>query len=673
MLKPSKVNIDDKNLIFEAVWQNLMPGYYLIRGIFKSDRALCKGRITLKSSEQEVSSTLPIPRSGRINHIIKISPPGVDLLILQILITLNTVIHKEISLKKLNSLERLGHFYRRILGVYFSKNPITVELRNSLKMCLFETILRPEMAYYKISELRYKRLCEAKSYEEWLEEYRKDELFFWQNKEKIKILSKGPKILVVVVSKGNGDNLKRSMESIKNQICAPERVYVCSSKGIERILKDASEDYVLFLEEGDALSPSAICCFKYFAYNQGYPEIIYADNDYLGERGIPKDPQFKPDWSLDYFFEHDYIHSPVIFKMGILTSLELEEFGSNYEIILQLLKEKEDIRIDHIPALLLTQEGLNNRYLNKLEKLKEFLKERAEVFSAKEPYTFKVVYKVDTLPKVSIIIPTKDKPKLIKNCIRTLLDKTNYPNYEIVIVDNGSKEKEVLDFYKELELDKRIKIFPYNIPFNFSKLVNFGVSKAEGSLICLLNNDMEIIEENWLAEMVRHALRKEVGVVGTKLLYPDGTIQHAGVIMGIWNGADHAFKGEKEEDGYMYRLSTTQNYLAVTGACMMFRKEIFDEVGGFDEEFSIDFNDVDFCLKVFENGYRILLTPYAVLIHLESKSKLEVKDEEIARKEIFLLREKWRKYIQRDPYYNPNLTIYDTNFELYPIPRFVIQ
>jgi hypothetical protein len=159
MLRPSKVNVDDKNLIFEAVWQNLTPGYYLIRGVFKSDRALCDGRIILKSSMQEFTSVLPIPRSGRINHIIKIGPPGVDLLIIQILLTPNTVIHEEISLKKLNSLERFAHFYRRILGIYFSKNPITMELRNNLKMSFLEAVLRPEKAYYKISELRYKRLC----------------------------------------------------------------------------------------------------------------------------------------------------------------------------------------------------------------------------------------------------------------------------------------------------------------------------------------------------------------------------------------------------------------------------------------------------------------------------------------------------------------------------------
>jgi len=672
MFKPSKVNIDDKNLIFEAVWQNLTPGYYLIRGVFKSDRALCDGRIILKSSKQEFTSVLPIPRSGRINHIIKIGPPGVDLLIIQILLTPNTVIHKEISFKKLNSLERFAHFYRRIFGVYFSKNPITMELRNNLKISFLEAVLGPEKAYYKISELRYKRLCGVKSYKEWIEEYRKEECSFWQDREKKKILLKGPKILVIIVSNGKIDDLKRSMEAVKNQICVPERVYVCASSGIEKILKDATEDYVLFLEEGDTLSPSAICCFKYYAYTQGYPDVIYSDNDYLGEDGIPKDPQFKPDFSPDYFFEYDYIQSPVIFKRELLANLDLKEFSSNYEIILQLLKEKEDIRIDHIPALILTKKEIPNKYFSKLEKLRDFLNEKADVYPVKEPYTFKVIYKLDTFPKVSIVIPTKDKSELIKNCIKTLLYKTNYPNYEVLIIDNGSKEKEVLDFYEKLKIDERVKVFSYDIPFNFSKLVNFGISKAEGSLICLLNNDIEIIEENWLEEMARHALRKEVGVVGAKLLYPDGTIQHAGVIMGIWNGADHAFKGERDGEGYMYRLATTQNYLCVTGACMVFRREVFEEVGGFDEIFSIDFNDVDFCLKVFEKGYRIVWTPYAVLIHLESKSKFQVKDEDTAKKEIALLRKRWVKYIQKDPYYNPNLTIYNTNFELYPIPRFVI-
>ena len=663
----SKIKVDERHFKFEAVWHDLAPGYYLIRGIFKSDKALCEGKIIIKSSKKELCLVLPIPRSGRINHIVNADSSKIESLSIQIPITKNTVIHEKISIRKLNFLERFAHFYRRILGTYFSNGPATKELRKVMKMSVLQALLNPEKAYYRISELRHRRICGAKSYEDWLKAYREEELLFWKKKRR---LPESPSILLVVIQNETGQLRKRTIESIQNQICQPEKVVFCTSENMEKILKKVNEDYVIFLEEGDVLSPSAICTFKFFAFHKDYPDVIYADNDYFDENGNPRDPQFKPDWSPEYFFEYDYIQSPVAFKTEILT--DVKDFGSNYEIILQALKKK-NLKIKHIPALLLTKtKTIEDRYVQKLNKLKEYFGKEAEVLPSEGSNTFRILYKISEYPKVSIVIPTKNKPELITNCIRSVLEKTIYPDFEIVIVDNGSTDKEVIEFYSELKNEKRVKILSYDIPFNFSALVNFGVSKAEGDIICLINNDVKVVSSNWLDEMVRQVMRKEVGVVGAKLLYPDGTIQHGGVIMGIWNGTDHAFKGESDGPGYMYRLCTVQNYLAVTAACMMFRKNVFYEVGGFDEEFRVDFNDVDFCLKVYEKGYKIIWTPYAVLIHYESQSKAKVKDKKIAEKEIRLLKKRWKKYIERDPFYNPNLTIYNTNFDLSYLPQFFV-
>jgi len=248
------------------------------------------------------------------------------------------------------------------------------------------------------------------------------------------------------------------------------------------------------------------------------------------------------------------------------------------------------------------------------------------------------------------------------------MKKTKYQPFEIVLIDNGSTKKETFDFYEQLLKEySNIRIIEDPKPFNFSRLVNFGVSQASGEFICLLNNDTEILEECWLEEMLYYAVKPEVGVVGAKLYYPDGKIQHAGVIVGFWGLADHAFKGCMEENDYMFRLTTPQEYLAVTAACMMFRKEIFKMVEGFDETLKLNFQDLDFCLKVFERGYKIIYTPYAQLIHHEHATRGKPDNKEKIKqleKEKKIIKRRWKKYIGKDPYYHPFLDLNTTRFSL---------
>ncbi|WP_448588120.1 glycosyltransferase family 2 protein [Thermocrinis sp.] len=641
----------------EYYLENLEGGYYLVRGIVKSERPICDAKIILEFPQGNEVHKLPINRSGRINFILKLRKKAKKVTVL-IPLTPNSVIERGVSFKKLSFLESFYYFYRRIFGVFFSKNPATVHLRLQIKTNLLKALIKPEETYYKISREMRRRICDLNDYREWLMEYEKQKEGIYVKESDI---SK-PSLLVILFLEDQ-EHLSASVASIKNQVVPPERVVVCSKKNLMSLLNNSKEDYVLFLEKGDILDKFAVYCFKKFARGKNLPDIIYSDHHYSGN----KDPRFKPDWSPDYFFEYDYIKAPVFYRRE---RLNLEKFTSNYGVILDILKNKPNATIEHIPELLLTRFEDDERYEQKLEELREYFGEDVQVYPSEDHHTFRTVHILKSFPKVSIVIPTKDKPELIGKCVNSILEKTDYPDYEILILDNGSSNEQVFKLYEEWKKDERIKIYSINIPFNFSKLVNFGVSKAEGEVVCLLNNDTEIIEKNWLKEMVRHAQRKEVGVVGAKLLYPDGTIQHGGVIMGIWNGTDHAFKGVEDGEGYMYRLSTVQNYLVVTGACMVFRKEVFYEVGGFDEEFEIDFNDVDFCLKVYEKGYRIVWTPYARLIHFESKSKRENWDEERAERERVLLRRRWSKYILHDPYYNKNLTLYDTNFGLSMFPKF---
>ena len=638
----------------ELTYENLDKGYYLIRGLVKSERALCSAQLMLIYNNKQESYTLPIPRSGKINHIVKVKE-GLKKLIVSIPTTPNTEIKQNVVVKKLSLIETLYHFYRRVFGVIFSKDALTQRMKKTLRLNLF----KPEESYYKVSYARHKRICGSKSKAEWLENYRKVEERYWSKIQK----PKSPSLLLIVL-KDDGKSLEKTMNSVRQSVCIPDRILVCSRTSVGSFLEKASEDYVLFLEEGEVLEKYAVCLFKEWVNRKGRHDVFYADHYHLSGEDV-EEILLKPDWSIDYFLEYDYVKAPVFYRRDLL---RIKEFTSNYEILLELLKEKKDLSISHIPSPMLGRQEKENRYEQKLEKLKEYLGGRGLVYPSKKPHTFRVVYPIDRYPKVSIVIPTKDKAELIKGCITSLLQLTDYPDYEVLIVDNGSKEEEVLRFYEDLKKDQRIKVLTLDIPFNFSKLINFGVSKAEGEVVCLLNNDTKVIQKDWLKEMVMHCMREEVGVVGAKLLYPDGTIQHGGVIMGIWNGTDHAFKGVRDGDGYMFRLSTVQNYLAVTAACMAFRKSIFQE---FDESFEVDFNDVDFCLRVLEKGYRILWTPYSALIHLESKTK--TKDKKRSKREVERLRKKWAKYIQRDPYYNPNLTLYDTNFSLNPYPTYCLE
>ena len=649
-------------------FKNVRKGFYLIKGKVKSEKPICDAKIKIFYNGQEKVIKLPLSLGGNINYIIKLEKNS-KILRIEVPISENGREEREITIRRIFFLERIYRYYRRVLPVLFSRNDITKSLKKFAGLSLFDIIFIPEKSYYRVSYARYRRICFYKNYSEWLREYIEKEKEYLS---KIKKTSGKISFLIFVLQRiGNPELMKKTLDSINSQIYKNYNIIVLKNRNFGKFLSKYSADYILFVEEGDILNKACLFCFSEHIARNNKPDIVYSDNDYINPRGERVEPQLKPDWSPDYFTEFDYIQFPVAFKKEILFSLEIDEFFTNYEIIIDALKKIKNLKITHIPAILYTrsrketQEELNRKY----DKLKEFLKDKADVNRTKFPRVFKVSYRVENFPKVSIIIPTKDRANILKDCIESIIQKTNYDNFEIIIIDNGSREKAVYEFYEKLKKFENIKILKKDIPFNFSKLINFGVANAKGEVICLLNNDTKVVDKNWLKELVSHAVRKEVGVVGTKLLYPNNTIQHGGVIMGIFKGVDHAFKGLKGDVvGYMFKLITLQNYLAVTAACMLFRKEVFNEVGGFDENFAVNFNDVDFCLRVYEKGYRIVFDPHTFLYHLESKTRKI--DENVAKKEKELLYKRWKKYIERDPYYNPNLTPFGTNFALNPEIKF---
>jgi GT2 family glycosyltransferase len=290
--------------------------------------------------------------------------------------------------------------------------------------------------------------------------------------------------------------------------------------------------------------------------------------------------------------------------------------------------------------------------------LRDTLKKRkikAEVLDGLWKFSYRVKREIEGEPLVSIIIPFKDKMDILKVCLNSIFEKTTYKNYEIILIDNASELLETIEYMKEVENCPRVRLFHYNAPFNYSAINNFAVLQSKGDYLLLLNNDTEVIEPEWIENMLEHAQRPEVGAVGAKLLYPVNLIQHAGVIIGVGGVANHAFSKKGFDDpGYFGLINSTRNLSAVTAACMMTRRDVYEKMHGLDEEnLAVAFNDVDFCLRLREQGYLIVYTPYALLYHHESLSRgYDVNFNE----EYFIRRRHQGILKQGDPYYNPNLT-----------------
>jgi len=276
-------------------------------------------------------------------------------------------------------------------------------------------------------------------------------------------------------------------------------------------------------------------------------------------------------------------------------------------------------------------------------------------------------------PRVSLIIPTRDRLDLLRTCVDSICRLTTYPDFEIVIVDNQSREQETLDYFNEVERRGNVRVLSYDAPFNYSRLNNFAVRESSSDVIALVNNDIEAIHGDWLQEMVTHAIRPQNGAVGAMLYYPDGRIQHAGVIIGLGGVAGHAYVGmPRGYPGQHHRAHLCQNLTAVTAACLVVRRDVFDEVGGLDESFEVAFNDVDFCLRIAQRGYRNVWTPWAEMYHHESATRgYEDNPEKQARfsGEIDRLKARWGDTLQWDPAYSPNLSLESHNFTLAFPPR----
>jgi GT2 family glycosyltransferase len=438
------------------------------------------------------------------------------------------------------------------------------------------------------------------------------------------------------------------------------------------VLAKIQGQYVAWLHPGDMLAPWALYEIVRALNEHQAAELIYSDQDQIDEQGRRRfDPLFKPDWSPDLLRSQNYVGGIAVYAIDLVRRVggRRPEFTGAEDYDLALRASERASCIVHIPCVLYhrrvgaVQPDAALASASSQRALHEHL-QRLGVSGTVRPTTksgiFQVLYDLPRQPLLSIIIPTKDQCAMLERCLRSI-EKSSYPRFELIILENRSEMQETFDFYKELEQNPRVRILQWDHPFNYAAINNFGCRHARGEVFLFLNNDVEAINAGFLERMLEHAIRPEVGAVGAKLYYPDDTIQHAGVVIGLGCVADHGHKFfARNSSGYANRLVAIHNVSALTGACLMVRKSVFDEAGGFDERFVLAFNDVDLCLRIRQRGYFNVWTPHAELYHWESKTRgHEDTPEKQARfqQERDLFHAKWKALLLGgDPFYNPNLT-----------------
>ena len=501
-----------------------------------------------------------------------------------------------------------------------------------------------------------------------------------------------------------GSIISHVKEILQEYVEKDDRIKVKNSpqnRGIAGNTNDAlglaTGDFVGFLDHDDMLTPNALYEVAKAINQNPDVDFIYSDEIRVDGRGKVINIAFRPDFSEFYYLSHPYIVHLTVFRKRLIDSiggLNEVDFSANIsqdvDLILRVISDTAAERIVHIPKPLykwrIVDQSAGHIYKNKVH---EFTKKAIMMFLDRRTVdgyvedgmhfnTFRVRFNLKEGKKVSIIIPTKDNYILLKEAIRSIEDKTDYKNYEVLIVANNTEDNNAKRLLKSLSEDKGYRVLEFNKPFNYSAINNFAVSHAEGEYLLFLNDDVEVINPDWLSSMVETAQDPRVGIVGAKLIYPDGRIQHAGVVLGLMTGiAEHthkfvyAYLDKKKstlEAGYEDSLVCIREYSAVTGACMLIKRKVFEEVGGFSEDLKVGFNDIDLCLKAREKGYKILFNPYAVAFHHENASRRNNRDMLYHPEDKNIFIEKWGKLIAKgDPYYNPNLS----RKSYIPIPKII--
>ena len=447
----------------------------------------------------------------------------------------------------------------------------------------------------------------------------------------------------------------------------------------------ATGEFVTFLDHDDTLAPFALFEVARAVNAEPGADVLYSDEDVIDAKGSRRtEPQFKPDWSPDALMSRNYICHLAVYRRELVERVGGVRPGfdgaQDYDLALRATERAR--KVVHIPKVLYhwrthggSSAGNVRAKLYAIEAGRKALLAHLDrrgvagaVTNGPAPGIYRTSYAVSGRPLVSIIIPNRDQADILARCLNSL-GRSAYDRYEILLVENNSRQPETFAYYKKLEGRPNLRLLTWDRQFNYSAVNNFAAAQVRGEVLLFLNNDVEVINADWLERLLEHALRPEVGAVGAKLYYPDDRVQHAGVVLGVGAVAGHVHLGAaRNAFGYCCRLISVQNYSAVTGACLMMRRNVFEEIRGFDEDFPLAFNDTDLCMRVRRNGYRIVWTPWAELYHHESATRghedtPEKKARFHAEMSRFLM--KWGDRLQGgDPFYSPNLSTQDGNFSV---------
>jgi GT2 family glycosyltransferase len=487
--------------------------------------------------------------------------------------------------------------------------------------------------------------------------------------------STNPKIRRVIERHSARDHrIKVEYRKINGHIC----------RSTNSALDHAQGDFVALLDHDDIISEHAL--YWIAAELQDHPDadILYSDSDLINDAGKRSSPYFKSDFNLELMLGHNMVSHLGVYRRSLVEAVGRMRVGlegsQDYDLLLRTFAKSSLQRVRHIPAILYhwrRSDKAPSYSAIKLDRcvqaahraVGDFLRSRgiaADVMHAPHiPHFQRIRYQLpEPPPKVSVIIPTRNRADLLERCVRSVLAATDYPALDVTVVDNDSDDPAAMALFAEFAKDARVRVVPYPGAFNFAAINNFAVGQTDGAILAFLNNDIEITRADWLGEMVSRALQPDVGAVGAKLYYPDGTIQHAGVVTGL--GADRIaghpyYQAPHHSMGSFGDLLLAREVSAVTGACLVVRRSVFLEVGGLDQaNLAVSYNDVDFCLRLRERGYRNIITPFAEIVHLESASRGAddlPENRERSRREIAYMRHRWADVLARDPYFNSNFSL----------------